>query len=294
MPNLKSLRNRIRSVGNTRQITKAMKMVAAAKLRRSQERAQETRPYSRGMGVMIQSIASMANEDSAPPLLAAPKGKRVCIAIFTADRGLCGSFNSGVIRSVRAKIVALQNEGMEVSLVCIGTKGRDVLKRQYGDLIKRTHIGVAKDLTYEKAEREVSTKLLVEFDKGEFDVCMMVYNEFKSAISQELTWRQIIPMPVAVVEEDEEQSAAGAPFYEPDEADVLKVLLPQNVTVQVFQALVESDASEHGSRMTAMDNAVRNAGDMLNKLNITYNRTRQAVITTELMEIISGSESLKG
>ncbi|MBF0445078.1 MAG: F0F1 ATP synthase subunit gamma [Magnetococcales bacterium] len=297
MPNLKSLRNRIRSVGNTRQITKAMKMVAAAKLRRSQERAQATRPYSRGMGLMIQSIASMANEDSAPPLLAAPKGKRVCIAIFTADRGLCGSFNSGVIRSVRSRVVALQNQGMDVSLVCIGTKGRDVLKRQFGDLIKRTHIGIAKDLNYEKAEREVSSKLLVEFEKGEFDVCMMVYNEFKSAISQELTWRQIIPMPVDEVkkeDDDEEGYPAGAPYYEPDEADVLNVLLPQNVTVQVFQALVESDASEHGSRMTAMDNAVRNAGDMLNKLNITYNRTRQAVITTELMEIISGSESLKG
>jgi F-type H+-transporting ATPase subunit gamma len=294
MPNLKSLRNRIRSVGNTRQITKAMKMVAAAKLRRSQERAQATRPYSRGMGLMIQSIASKANEDSAPPLLAAPKGKRVCLAVFTADRGLCGSFNSGVIRSVRAKVVALQNEGMDVSLVCIGTKGRDVLRRQYGDLIKRTHIGVAKDLNYEKAEREVASKLLIEFEKGEFDVCMMVFNEFKSAISQELTWRQIIPMPVVEVEKAEDSSPVGAPSYEPDEADVLKVLLPQNVTVQVFQALVESDASEHGSRMTAMDNAVRNAGDMLNKLNITYNRTRQAVITTELMEIISGSESLKG
>ncbi|MBF0380395.1 MAG: F0F1 ATP synthase subunit gamma [Magnetococcales bacterium] len=293
MPNLKSLRNRIRSVGNTRQITKAMKMVAAAKLRRSQERAQETRPYSQGMGVMIQSIASMANEDSAPPLLAAPRGKRVCLVIFTADRGLCGSFNSSVIRSVRAKIIALQNEGMEVSLICVGTKARDVLKRQFGGLIKRTHAGIGKDLNYEKAEREVSNKLLVEFEKGEFDVCMMVYNEFKSAITQELTWKQVIPMPI-LEEKDVEDSAAGAPFYEPDEADVLKVLLPQNVTVQVFQALVESDASEHGSRMTAMDNAVRNAGEMLNKLNITYNRTRQAVITTELMEIISGSESLKG
>jgi F-type H+-transporting ATPase subunit gamma len=294
MPNLKSLRTRIRSVGNTRQITKAMKMVAAAKLRRAQERTQETRPYSQGMGVMIQSIASMVNPDSAPALLAEPKGKRVCITVFTADRGLCGSFNSGVIRSVRAKIIALQKDGMEVSLILVGTKGRDVLKRQFGDLIKRVHIGIAKDLSYEKTEGEITSKLLAEFDKGEFDVCLMVYNEFISAMTQELTWKQIIPMPIAKVDADAEGSGAGAPFYEPDEEEVLNVLLPQNVTVQVFQALVESEASEHGSRMTAMDNAVRNAGDMLRKLNITYNRTRQAVITTELMEIISGSESLKG
>ncbi|MBF0357689.1 MAG: F0F1 ATP synthase subunit gamma [Magnetococcales bacterium] len=295
MPNLKSLRNRIRSVGNTRQITKAMKMVAAAKLRRAQERTQETRPYSDGMGVMIQSIASMVNADSAPALLAEPNGNRVCIVVFTADRGLCGSFNSGVIRSVRSKIVALQNDGMEVSLILVGSKGRDILKRQFGNQIKRVHIGIAKDLSYEKTEREITSKLLVEFEKGKFDVCMIVYNKFQSAMTQELTWKQIIPMPIA--EEDskkEEGSGAGAPLYEPGEEEVLDVLLPQNVTVQIFQALVESEASEHGARMTAMDNAVRNAGDMLRKLNITYNRTRQAVITTELMEIISGSESLKG
>ncbi len=295
MPNLKSLRNRIRSVGNTRQITKAMKMVAAAKLRRSQERAQETRPYSQGMGRMIQSIASMVNAEGAPALLAEPRGKKVCLAVFTADRGLCGSFNSGVVRSVRAKIAELQDQGHEVSLVCVGSKGNDVLKRQYGHLIKRVHVGIAKDLSFEKAEREVASKLLAEFDKEEFDICYMVYNEFKSAISQQLTWRQVIPMPPVEKEEDDDEESQGAsPYYEPEEEEVLKVLLPQNVTVQFFQALVESDASEHGARMTAMDNAVRNAGDMLRKLNITYNRTRQAVITTELMEIIGGAESLKG
>ena len=292
MPNLKSLRTRIRSVGNTRQITKAMKMVAAAKLRRSQERAMATRPYSQGMGRMIQSIATMADAQSAPPLLAEPRGKRVRLLVCTADRGLCGSFNSGVIRSVRSKIVELQSEGFDVSLVCVGSKAADVLKRQFGGLIQRIHVGISKDLNYEKAEREVASKLLVEFDKGEFDICMMVYNEFKSAISQELRWRQLMPMPVD--ETAKAESDGGSPFYEPEEDEVLKALLPQNVTVQVFQALVESDASEHGSRMTAMDNAVRNAGEMLNKLNITYNRTRQAVITSELMEIISGAESLKG
>lgn len=295
MPNLKSLRTRIRSVGNTQQITKAMKMVAAAKLRRSQERAQETRPYSQGMGRMMQSIASMVDASSAPPLLAEPRGKRVRLVLFTADRGLCGSFNSVVIRSVRKEIVALQQSGHEVSLVCVGSKGNDVLKRQFGDLIKRVHVGIAKGLNYAQAEREIAAKLLVEFEKGEFDICKMVFNQFKSALTQELTWQQIIPMPVAAKEEnDEDAVTGGSPIYEPEEEEVLKGLLPQNVTVQVFQALVESDASEHGARMTAMDNAVRNAGDMLRKLNTTYNRTRQAVITTELMEIIGGAESLKG
>ncbi|MBF0453348.1 MAG: F0F1 ATP synthase subunit gamma [Magnetococcales bacterium] len=295
MPNLKSLRTRIRSVGNTQQITKAMKMVAAAKLRRSQERAIATRPYSQGMGRMIQSIASMADEQSAPPLLAAPRGKRIRLVVFTADRGLCGSFNSGIVRSVRSKIVELQEEGFEVSLLCVGSKGNDVLKRQFGHLITRVEVGIAKNLSFESAERQVSARLLAEFERDEFDVCLIVYNKFLSAISQELTWRQVVPMPVPeAVEDTGGDQAGGSPFYEPEEDEVLKVLLPQNVTVQIFQALVESDASEHGARMTAMDNAVRNAGDMLRKLHTTYNRTRQAVITTELMEIISGAESLKG
>jgi F-type H+-transporting ATPase subunit gamma len=294
MPNLKSLRTRIRSVENTQQITKAMKMVAAAKLRRSQERALQTRPYSHGMGRMIQSIASMVDVQSAPPLLAEARGNKVCIVIFTADRGLCGSFNSGVVRSVRAKVAELQGNGDKVSIVCVGTKANDVLKRQFGSLILRVHSGIAKDLNYEKADREVASKLLMEFSEKKFDRCLIVFNEFKSAISQELVWKQIIPMPIAEVEKKQEADSGGSPFYEPEEDEVLKVLLPQNVTVQIFQALVESDASEHGSRMTAMDNAVRNAGDMLRKLNTTYNRTRQAVITTELMEIISGAESLKG
>ncbi|MBF0447614.1 MAG: F0F1 ATP synthase subunit gamma [Magnetococcales bacterium] len=295
MPNLKSLRNRIRSVGNTQQITKAMKMVAAAKLRRSQERAQETRPYSQGMGRMIQSIASMADPQSAPPLLAEPRGKKVRLVVFTADRGLCGSFNSSVIRSVRTKVAELQNEGLEVSLVCVGSKGNDVLKRQFGHLIARVEVGVAKDLNFEKSVREVSSKLLVDFEEGDFDIGLIVYNEFKSAISQELRWRQIVPMPIEEIKTGkDEEAGTGSAVYEPEEDEVLKMLLPQNVSVQIFQALVESDASEHGARMTAMDNAVRNAGEMLRKLNTTYNRTRQAVITTELMEIISGSESLKG
>ncbi|MBF0401535.1 MAG: F0F1 ATP synthase subunit gamma [Magnetococcales bacterium] len=295
MASLKILRQRIRSVTNTRQITKAMKMVAAAKLRRSQERAMATRPYSSQMGRMVQSIASRVGKGAAPPLLAgrSEPQKVVELMVFTADRGLCGSFNSGVIRAVRAKVAELRASGFEVSLVCVGRKGSDVLKRQFGDIIRRVHVGVGKHLTFETAEQEVAQQVLRDFEHGRFDSCFMVYNTFVSAMTQELTWRQIIPVPEESVQE-EEQESLSPPSYEPEEEEILAELLPRNVAVQIFQAMVESDASENGARMTAMDNAVRNAGGMLRRLHITYNRTRQAAITTELMEIISGSESLKG
>ncbi|MEO5349657.1 MAG: F0F1 ATP synthase subunit gamma [Magnetococcus sp. YQC-3] len=297
MASLKALRQRIRSVNNTRQITKAMKMVAAAKLRRSQDRAFATRPYSMQMGRMVQSIASRVGKGSAPPLLVgrSEPQKRVELMLFTADRGLCGSFNSSVIRAVRAKVAELRAAGFEVSLVCVGRKGSDVLKRQFGDIIRRVHIGMGKRLTFDQVEQEVARPLLHDFEHDRFDSCFMVYNAFVSAMTQTLTWRQIIPVPDQEAQESEqEQGAVSPPTYEPDEDEILAELLPRNVAVQVFQALVESDASENGARMTAMDNAVRNAGGMLRRLRITYNRTRQAAITTELMEIISGSESLKG
>lgn len=292
MPNLKSLRNRIRSVKNTRQITKAMKMVAAAKLRRSQDRAYATRPYSEHMGRVIRSMASKTDPRLAPPLLAKPRGQRVLLLVLTADRGLCGSFNSGVIRAVRARAATLEREGASLTLVCVGRKGFDVLKRQFGPQIRRHHINIGKNLSYERSDTEITAKLLADFANGEFDVCHMVFNTFKSAMSQELTWKQIVPMPHPP--EDTSAPVAGMSIYEPNEDEVLAELLPKNVSVQVFQALVESEASEHGARMSAMDNAVRNAGDMIRKLNITYNRIRQAAITTELMEIIGGAESLKG
>ena len=292
MANLKILRQRIRSVNNTRQITKAMKMVAAAKLRRSQDRVFATRPYSEGMAGMVQSIAGRISADAAPPLLAGRGDiKQIELVVFTADRGLCGSFNSGIIRSVRAKITELEKAGFKVSITCVGRKGHDVLKRQFGDHIRRVIVGIGKDLTFENAERKVAHALLNDFEKGEFDSCLMVFNAFESAMTQILTWRQIIPMQAPEGEEDE---VASPPLYEPEEEGLLAELLPRNIAVQIFQSLVESEASEHGARMTAMDNAVRNSGDMLRKLNITYNRTRQAAITTELMEIIGGSESLKG
>lgn len=307
MANLKALRQRIRSVTSTRQITKAMKMVAAAKLRRSQERAFATRDYSSRMGDMVQSIAApiaaQSDAQSAPPLLmgrgASDNGKRVELLVFTADRGLCGSFNSSVIRSVRAKIAEMHASGFRVSLTFVGRKGNDVLKRQFGDLTRRVHVGMGKNLTFEKSEQEITQPLLKDFDDEEFDACFMVFNTFQSAMVQTLTWQQLIPAPVqSTGEEAEEENGGGAgsmpPTYEPEEEEILAELLPRNIAVQIFQALVESEASENGSRMTAMDNAVRNAGSMLKRLNITYNRTRQAAITTELMEIISGSESLKG
>ena len=297
MANLKELRNRIRSVRNTQQITKAMKMVSAAKLRRSQERVQAGRPYSQRMGRMIQSIAGRVSLDSAPPLLAGRGGeaKKVELVVYTADRGLCGSFNSGVIRAVRAKVGALRDEGFEVSITCVGRKANDVLKRQYGGIIRKVHTGLTRDLSFARVSETVAAPLLNDFDQGVFDVCIIVYNEFKSAMTQTLTWRQIMPMQVDASDADgENEEAAAPPQYEPDEEELLAAILPENIGVQLYQALLESDASEQGARMTAMDNAVRNAGDMLNRLNITYNRTRQAAITTELMEIIGGAESLKG
>lgn len=293
MANLKALRQRIRSVTNTQQITKAMKMVAAAKLRRSQERALATRAYSEQMEQMVQSIAKGVGENAAHPLLTGREdsANRVELVLFTADRGLCGSFNSSVIRSVRAKIAEMNAAGFQVSLTCVGRKGNDVLKRQFGDIIRRVHSGMGKNLTFEKAERAIARPLLEDFGREAFDSCFIVFNTFESAMTQTLTWKQIIPAPVQTEEQDE---VGPPPSYEPEEEEILAELLPRNITVQIFQALVESDASENGSRMTAMDNAVRNAGGMLRRLNITYNRTRQAAITTELMEIISGSESLKG
>ena len=296
MANLKALRQRIRSVTNTRQITKAMKMVAAAKLRRSQERAVATRSYSMRMGQMVHSIATQIDKNTAPPLLAGREtsAKRVALLVFTADRGLCGSFNSGVIRSVRSKVAEMRAAGLEVSLTCVGRKGNDVLKRQFGTIIRRVHTGMNKNLTFDKAEQVVAQPLLKDFSNELFDRCFIVFNTFESAMTQTLTWKQIIPVPVHTEHGEEESSAPAPPTFEPEEEEILAELLPRNIAVQIFQALVESDASENGSRMTAMDNAVRNAGGMLRRLNITYNRTRQAAITTELMEIISGSESLKG
>lgn len=302
MANLKQLRKRIRSVTNTQQITKAMKMVAAAKLRRAQERAQAARSYSALMEQMVRALAEQNDSpESAHPLLAGRGNgqqgpRRVELVVCTADRGLCGSFNSGVVRAVRQQTAELVRSGATVTYTCIGRKGADVLKRQYGDAVRRVHAGLGRRLSPERLEEEVAAPLIADFLAGRFDVCLLVFNTFKSAMSQILTWKQIVP--VATTREEQPSGASGllvaSYLFEPDVEALQEALLPKNVAVQLYQAVVESEASEHGARMTAMDNAVRNARDMARKLTIAYNRSRQAVITKELLEIIGGAESLKG
>ncbi|MBF0141935.1 MAG: F0F1 ATP synthase subunit gamma [Magnetococcales bacterium] len=296
MANLKALSSRIRSVKNTKQITKAMKMVSAAKLRRAQERAFAARPYSQAMGRMMGALTVGGAMAGAPPLMAGRGGpvKRVELVVFTADRGLCGSFNSGVIRAVRTKIAELTEAGQTVTLTFVGRKAHDVLKRQFSKNVRAVHIGLSRGLTFQVAEERVAGGLLDAFHRDEFDLCLAVYNTFQSAMQHTLTWRQLMPLPIPETADDTAPASGMGGEYEPSGEEVLAALLPKNVAVQIFQAMVESDASEHGARMTAMDNAVRNADEMVRKLTITFNRTRQAAITTELMEIISGAESLKG
>jgi F-type H+-transporting ATPase subunit gamma len=305
MANLKQLRLRIRSVSSTKQITKAMKMVAAAKLRRSQERATAARPYSQRMNRMMRSLATIMTGQQNTPILLSGRGgdvKNIEIVVLTADRGLCGSFNSGVTRAVRSRISDLQKEGFNVTLTCVGRKGHDVLKRQFGSQIRKVYTNISHRLTFNVVEREVARDLVQAFEEQQFDACYLVYNTFKSAMSQVLTWQQLIPLSIENQQDsgngnqdaETEEQRSGSYLFEPDEEELLNSLLPRNIAVQLFQALVESDASEHGARMTAMDNAVRNASEMIRKLNIKFNRTRQAAITTELMEIIGGAESLKG
>lgn len=294
MANLKILRLRIRSVSNTRQITKAMKMVAAAKLRRAQERALASRAYSSRMGRMLETMANSTepNENASPLLYGRTNDvRRIELLVLTADRGLCGAFNSIVIRSVRARVAELEAAGIQVSLSFIGRKAHDVLKRQFKDQIRAVYRQATSEFSLGNTREHVAIDLLKAYQEGLFDQCFLVYNTFVSAMTQELTWRQVVPIPLIP---DREQAGGGSYFFEPDEDSLLDQMLAHNVAVQIYQAIVESDASEHGSRMTAMDNAVRNAGEMINKLTITFNRTRQAAITTELMEIIGGAESLKG
>ena len=296
MASLKDLRNRIASVKSTQKITSAMKMVAAAKLRRAQEQAVAARPYAERMERMLGSLASsFKGREGAPPLLAG-SGKRetFLLVVMTSDRGLCGSFNSGIVRRTRQLIRNHEAEGKSVKLLCVGRKARDQLRRDHGDKIVDAVTEIGKPaLTFGDAD-VIAAKITELFDAGAFDVCALVYNEFKSAISQVVTELQLVPFFVApaIVEAEAEAGPAAVYEYEPDEAEILADLLPRNLAVQVFRTLLESNASEQGARMTAMDNATRNAGDMINGLTLTYNRTRQAQITRELIEIISGAEAL--
>ncbi|MBX6321923.1 MAG: F0F1 ATP synthase subunit gamma [Rhodospirillaceae bacterium] len=296
MPSLKDLRIRINSVRSTQKITSAMKMVAAAKLRRAQEQAEAARPYAESMQRVLAALAgSVAGREGAPPLLAGRGSDRVhLIVVMTSDRGLCGAFNSSIVRGVRRRIRELQAEGKEVKLLCVGRKGRDQLRRDYGRLIVGTIEEVGKPrLTFAAAEA-IAARIAAMYEAGEFDVCTIVYNRFKSVITQVVTLQQLIPFaePEGAASRTGAEPSLAVYEYEPDEDEILADLLPRNLAVQVYKALLENAASEQGARMTAMDSATRNAGEMINRLTINYNRTRQAVITKELIEIISGAEAL--
>jgi F-type H+-transporting ATPase subunit gamma len=296
MPSLKDLKVRINSVKSTQKITSAMKMVAAAKLRRAQERAMAARPYAERMDRMLGSLAaSMAGREGAPALLAGNgRDQTHLILVMTSDRGLCGGFNSTIVRAARRKVQELRSEGKDVKIFCVGRKGRDQLRRDLGSLIVGHMEDVGRPrLTFETAA-EIGQRLAAMFAAGEIDVCHMVYNRFKSAMTQIVTFQQLIPLAAKEAPGDAQAQVAGdvSYDYEPDETEILESLLPRNLGVQVFRALLENSASEEGARMTAMDNATRNAGEMINKLTIFYNRSRQAYITKELIEIISGAEAL--
>ncbi len=295
MPSLKELRNRIDSVKNTQKITKAMQMVAAAKLRRAQDAAIAARPYSERMGsVMANLSGAMKDAPGAPELLVGNgKDDTHLLVVATAERGLCGGFNSSIAKLARARFDELRKAGKTVKILCVGKKGYDVLKRQYGgDIIDVIDLSEVRNISYGNAS-EIGVRLIEMFESQEFDVCTIFFNRFQSVISQIPTAQSLIPAEVIEADNDEPaQSTNNVYDYEPDEQGVLKELLPSNLYVQVFKALLENAASEQGARMSAMDNATRNAGDMIDKLTIQYNRSRQAQITKELIEIISGAEAL--
>ena len=294
MPSLKTFRNRITSVKATRKITRAMQMVAASKLKRAQDAAQAARPYAEKMATVIASLAgSMTGNPGAPRLLTGTGSDQVQLVIVaTADRGLCGGFNTNIVRRARLFIDGLLRDGKEVKILCIGRKGRDQLKRLYGQHILDTiEMGHVKRLGFADAA-EIGRRVLELYGEGAFDVATICYAKFKSVMSQEAVAQRLIPAPVEAAV-DAAKHATGAVYdYEPDEAEILAELLPRNVSVQIFRALLENAASEQGARMTAMDSATRNAGEVIDRLTLQYNRTRQAMITKELIEIISGAEAL--
>jgi F-type H+-transporting ATPase subunit gamma len=297
MASLKELKGRISSVKQTQKITSAMKLVAASKLKRAQEQAEASRPFAERMAAMLANLASAVRDmPGASPLLAGTgKDQTHLIVVATSDRGLCGGFNSSIVRGARRRIADLQNEGKTVKLICIGRKGRDMLRREHGKLIVEFIDGVAgqKRIAFADAQM-VAQKILDLYEAGEFDVCTIVYNKFKSAVTQIMTLQQIVPVQPPEVDEGEPTTVEGGAIYEfePDEGQILGELLPRNLAVQIFGALVENAASEQGARMAAMDNATRNAGEMIRKLTLQYNRQRQAQITKELIEIISGAEAV--
>jgi len=293
LPSLKELKNRISSVKSTQKITKAMQMVAAAKLRRAEERATEARPYTERMEAVLANLASSAKGNPNAPKLLAGTGKDEThlLIVATADKGLCGGFNSSIVRLARERITKLQGEGKTVKIVTVGRKGEEQLKRLYGNLIVwKTNFTEIKQVGFAQAH-EIAEHVLGMFGEGEFDVATLFYGKFKNVVTQEPTAQQIIP--AEAPDGVETPDLKGAVYeYEPDEQEILRALLPRYVAVQIFRALLENVASEQAASMTAMDNATRNAGEMIEKLNLQYNRARQAQITTELIEIIAGAEAL--
>ena len=293
MPNLKDLKNRIASVKSTRKITKAMQMVAAAKLRRAQDAAEAARPYAERFNAVMASLAaSVGDSDSAPRLLAGTGKDDVhLLVVMTSERGLCGGFNSNIVKLAKARIEELRGAGKTVKILTVGKKGREQLKRDYASLsVGHVDLGEVKRVGYGNAQ-DIARDVLGRFDAGDFDVATIFYAKFNSVISQDPTALQVIP---AAYETDAEADEGASTLYdyEPDEEAILADLLPRGVATQIFAALLENAASEQGARMSAMDNATRNAGEMIDKLTIEYNRSRQAVITNELIEIISGAEAL--
>lgn len=296
MPSLKDLRNRIRSVRSTQKITSAMKVVAASRLRRAQEQVEAARPYAERMERVVASLAGrMAGVAGAPRLLAGTGKDDVhLLVVATSDRGLAGGFNASILRETRRRIRELDNAGKTVKILTIGRKGRDGLRRDYGRLIhdSLTEIG-RRRVSFEEA-RDIATRVLTLYEAGEFDVCTVIFNRFRSAMTQIVTVQQLIPLtaPSGLAEAAGAVTGGAVYEFEPSEEEILAELLPNNFAVQIYTALLESAASEQGARMTAMDNATRNAGEMIDRLTLNYNRTRQAVITKELIEIISGAEAL--
>jgi F-type H+-transporting ATPase subunit gamma len=290
MPSLKDLKNRIESVKSTRKITKAMQMVAAAKLRRAEEAAQASRPYSERFNAVMAGLAqSVGDSDSAPRLLSGTGSDQThLLVVMTSERGLCGGFNSSIVRLAKLRIDELRGKGKTVKVLTVGKKGREQLRRDYGNyLIGHVDLGDVKRVGYVNAQ-DIAKGVLDRFDAGEFDVATIFFSRFESVISQVPTAQQIIP-----AQFDTAETGTSTNYdYEPDEEAILADLLPRGVATQIFAALLENAASEQGARMTAMDNATRNAGDMIDRLTIVYNRSRQAAITKELIEIISGAEAL--
>lgn len=289
MPNLKDLKTRIDSVKSTRKITQAMQMVAAAKLRRAEEAAGAARPYAESFNAVMAGLAGSVGEDG-PKLLAGTGSDQThLLVVMTSERGLCGGFNSNIVKLARSKAEELANAGKTVKILTVGKKGREQLKREFGDaMIDHVDMSEVKNIGYANAQT-VADNVLARFDAGEFDVATIFFSKFESVISQVPTAVQVIP---ASFESSEDDAVATVFEYEPDEEEILAQLLPRGVATQIFSGLLENGASEQGARMSAMDNATRNAGDMIDKLTIQFNRTRQAVITNELIEIISGAEAL--